>query len=130
MLVNEAFPRRRGRGASLSLSEIAQHLAGDAVALCQYLLPNGRREGAEWRCGSINGGRLHRSRAQPTPVPLTGGSVQMSRRDPGLHPIGSILDTVVIDLARRTGRLPRYRQLLNSSNCHSGNRAITRDSTA
>ena len=32
MLVNEAFPQRRGRGASLSVSEIAQHLAGDAVA--------------------------------------------------------------------------------------------------
>ena len=48
----------------------------------------------------------------------------------GLQPFGLIANALVFDLARRTGRLPRYYQLLNSSNCRCGNRAITRNSTA
>ena len=54
MLVNEAFPQRQP-APDISVREIAEHLAGNAVALCQYLLPNGRREGAEWRVGSVQG---------------------------------------------------------------------------
>ncbi len=56
MNVNEAFPQRRQvAGADISVREIVDHLTGNAVALCRYLLPNGRREGAEWRCGSVQG---------------------------------------------------------------------------
>ena len=36
-------------------SDIAALLAEQIEPLCSKLLPNGRREGAEWRCGSING---------------------------------------------------------------------------
>ena len=32
----------------------------------------------------------------------------MSRKSSGLQPIGPIFDSIVIALARRTGRLPRY----------------------
>ncbi len=35
--------------------EIAVLLAERAEALCRDLLPEGRREGAEWRCGSVQG---------------------------------------------------------------------------
>ncbi len=56
MLVNEAFPRRRNPGTrDIAVREIVDHLAGNAAALCAHLLPNGRREGAEWRCGSVQG---------------------------------------------------------------------------
>ena len=57
MNVNEAFPQRpdRGAGSDISVREIVDHLTGNAVALCQHLLPNGRREGAEWRVGSVQG---------------------------------------------------------------------------
>jgi Toprim domain len=36
-------------------ADIARALATRIEALCAALLPNGRREGAEWRCGSIHG---------------------------------------------------------------------------
>jgi hypothetical protein len=36
-------------------SDIAAQLAERIEPLCRKLLPNGRREGAEWRCGSVNG---------------------------------------------------------------------------
>ena len=39
----------------ISVSEIARRLADHAEDLCRELLPNGRRDGSEWRCGSING---------------------------------------------------------------------------
>ncbi len=55
MNVNEAFPRRAGGAHDIAVREIAERLAGNAEALCRHLLPNGRREGAEWRCGSVNG---------------------------------------------------------------------------
>jgi len=42
-------------GADFSVREIVDHLTGHAVALCHFLLPNGRREGAEWRVGSVQG---------------------------------------------------------------------------
>ena len=38
-----------------SASEIAARLAERAEALCRHLLPEGRRDGAEWRCGSVKG---------------------------------------------------------------------------
>lgn len=37
------------------ISEIAGLLAGRAEAVCQWLLPQGKREGREWRAGSICG---------------------------------------------------------------------------
>ncbi len=52
MNVNQAFPRR---APDISIPEIVDRLTGNVAALCGYLLPNGRREGAEWRCGSIQG---------------------------------------------------------------------------
>jgi hypothetical protein len=36
-------------------ADIAQALRAQIEPLCALLLPNGRREGAEWRCGSIHG---------------------------------------------------------------------------
>lgn len=39
----------------LSYRDIAANLADQAEALCPELLPNGRREGAEWRVGSVQG---------------------------------------------------------------------------
>ncbi len=39
----------------IPVSDIAAHLAGQAESLCRHLLPGGRREGSEWRCGSTQG---------------------------------------------------------------------------
>jgi hypothetical protein len=39
----------------MSAKTIAQQLAGNIDALCLELLPNGHREGPEWRCGSVSG---------------------------------------------------------------------------
>lgn len=36
-------------------SEVAKRLADRVGDVCQYLLPSGKREGAEWRVGSTNG---------------------------------------------------------------------------
>ena len=56
MNIHEAFPQRPDPGGGdLAVREIVDQLTGNAVALCQRLLPNGRREGAEWRCGSVQG---------------------------------------------------------------------------
>ena len=55
MNVREAFPRRRGTAPDISVREIVDQLTGNVVALCEYLLPNGRRDGPEWRCGSVQG---------------------------------------------------------------------------
>ena len=41
--------------STIPISEIVAQLAGRAEALCRELLPAGRREGAEWRCGSVQG---------------------------------------------------------------------------
>jgi len=35
--------------------EIAQGLADHAEGVCRHLLPNGKRDGAEWRAGSVQG---------------------------------------------------------------------------
>ena len=35
--------------------DIARMLAGRIVELVEYLLPEGHREGHEWRCGSVAG---------------------------------------------------------------------------
>jgi twinkle protein len=35
--------------------ELNQRLAQDVEVVCRLLLPNGRREGSEWRAGSIEG---------------------------------------------------------------------------
>lgn len=39
----------------LDIAEISGMLAGRMLALAAELLPGGRREGAEWRCGSVAG---------------------------------------------------------------------------
>ena len=54
MNVNEMFPQR-GAAPDLPVREIVDRLAGNIGALCENLMPNGRREGAEWRCGSVDG---------------------------------------------------------------------------
>ena len=41
--------------ADISVPEIVSRLTGNVEALCKALLPNGRRDGPEWRCGSIQG---------------------------------------------------------------------------
>lgn len=48
-------------------AEIARMLAGRAPELARELLPGGRREGAEWRCGNLAG-----ERGQSLGVHLTG----------------------------------------------------------
>ncbi len=40
---------------NIPIPEIGDRLTGNIGALCEYLLPNGHRDGAEWRCGSIQG---------------------------------------------------------------------------
>lgn len=37
------------------MRDIAKMLADRAEPVCQMLLPNGKREGAEWRCGDLTG---------------------------------------------------------------------------
>ena len=37
-------------------AELATRLADDAEGVCRYLLPNGKREGREWRAGDVSGG--------------------------------------------------------------------------
>ena len=39
----------------IPVSDIAAQLAGQAETLCRHLLPNGRLDRAEWRCGSVQG---------------------------------------------------------------------------
>lgn len=39
----------------MNAQEIAQRLALDAEAVAAMLLPNGKRDGAEWVCGSVDG---------------------------------------------------------------------------
>ena len=57
MNVNEAFPRRSGGNGTpdIPIRDIVDRLTENTETLCRELLPNGRREGAEWRCGSVNG---------------------------------------------------------------------------
>ncbi len=55
MNVNEAFPHRRRAAPNISVREIIDQLTGAVLPLCEYLLPNGRRDGPEWRCGSVRG---------------------------------------------------------------------------
>jgi len=46
---------RSGSHSTTPVSEIVAQLIGHAGALCRELLPAGHREGAEWRCGSVQG---------------------------------------------------------------------------
>lgn len=39
----------------MSSSDVAKRLAERAEEVCRYLLPNGKRRGAEWCCGSVEG---------------------------------------------------------------------------
>ena len=57
MNVDRMFPPRSGGNDTpdIPIPEIVDRLTGNAEALCRELLPNGRREGAEWRCGSVQG---------------------------------------------------------------------------
>lgn len=57
MRVSAMFPRQPSPGgcADLPVHEIAHRLTEHAEALCRQLLPNGRRDGLEWRCGSVDG---------------------------------------------------------------------------
>lgn len=36
-------------------SQIAQRLADRVIDVAHHLLPGGKREGSEWRVGSVNG---------------------------------------------------------------------------
>jgi len=44
-----------GNHSTVPVSDIVAQLTGRAEALCHELLPAGHREGAEWRCGSVQG---------------------------------------------------------------------------
>ncbi len=55
MNIREAFPRRSNGAPDIPIREIVNRLSGNTVALCEFLLPNGRRDGPEWRCGSVEG---------------------------------------------------------------------------
>ena len=55
MKASEAFPRRACATPDIPVREIVGQLTGNVLPLCQHLLPQGRREGAEWRCGSVQG---------------------------------------------------------------------------
>ena len=46
---------RSGRLSIIPASDIAAQLAERAESLCRHLLPEGHREGSEWRCGSVQG---------------------------------------------------------------------------
>ena len=39
----------------MNASEIAQALSGQAEAVCRHYLPNGRKQGRYWTCGSVRG---------------------------------------------------------------------------
>ena len=39
----------------MNLRELSQRMAGDAAAIAQYLLPNGKRKAGEWTAGSVSG---------------------------------------------------------------------------
>jgi twinkle protein len=41
------------------ITEISRGLAGRAQSVAEFLLPNGRKEGAEWRVGSVSGEAGH-----------------------------------------------------------------------
>ena len=55
MNVNEAFPRRRAGTPDIPSPEIVGRLTSNIAALAKQLLPNGFRDGPEWRCGSVAG---------------------------------------------------------------------------
>ena len=55
MRASEAFPRRAGAAPDVPVREIVDQLAGSVAALGEYLLPNGQRDGPEWRVGSVRG---------------------------------------------------------------------------
>lgn len=39
------------------IATIKQRLNSDVLAVCKQLLPGGKQEGAEWRCGDVSGGK-------------------------------------------------------------------------
>ena len=39
----------------MNIAELSQRLAKDAPAIAQYLLPQGKRQSGEWKCGSLAG---------------------------------------------------------------------------
>ena len=57
MNVNEAFPRRSNanHAPDIPIPEIVDRLTSNIAALSKSLLPNGFRDGPEWRCGSVQG---------------------------------------------------------------------------
>ena len=61
MNVNTAFPQRADLRGDTSIPEIVSRLTGNIGALCEYLLPNGRRDGAEWRVGSTQAWLIERA---------------------------------------------------------------------
>ena len=40
---------------SVTVQDISRRLAQQAESLCRELLPNGHKEGPEWRVGSVQG---------------------------------------------------------------------------
>ncbi len=55
MNVSEAFPRHGAGTPDIPIPEIVNRLTSNIGALCERLLPNGHRDGPEWRCGSAAG---------------------------------------------------------------------------
>ena len=40
---------------AMNAKELSDVMASRMAQICEYLLPNGRKAGAEWKCGSVNG---------------------------------------------------------------------------
>lgn len=39
----------------MNAAELSQRMAGEAASIAAYLLPNGKRQAGEWKCGSLDG---------------------------------------------------------------------------
>ena len=70
MNVSEASPRRAPDVPDIPIPEIVGRLTRNIGALCKCLLPNGFRDGPEWRCGSVAG-----EQGKSLAVRLTGGKI-------------------------------------------------------
>lgn len=58
----------------MNAAELSQRMAGDAAAIAQFLLPGGKKHGAEWKAGSIGG-----DAGQSLSVRLTGSKAGVWR---------------------------------------------------
>jgi twinkle protein len=55
MQASSGMVSRRRRNLTVKPKELSEMLARNAEEVAKLLLPNGRRDGREWRCGSVNG---------------------------------------------------------------------------